>query len=101
MDKGRGGSGGGQRCGQLAANMSTLAHPHDDHPPLNGQHHPDHQHKRHAHALFQAEHGLRLGIESFPRQAQNLVVVERHVLRRGVGHAGILSADPSLASMSP
>ena len=81
-------SGGSERGGNLAANMSALAHAHDHHPAAAPHEVANRFDELVANARPQGQHSGRLNLESLSGKAQQLGCIKV----RGVkSHATILS----------
>lgn len=78
-----------QRGGDLAPDVSALAHAHDDDPTTTGQHDLNGLHELLTHPLSQVLHGLRLDPEGLTGQRQALDCIERD----GWTHRSILVSD--------
>ena len=81
----------GSECGgNLASDMTALAHAHDNHPTADTQHHLDGVRKRLIKMLLQTKHSGSLDVQCLARQSNGLLCLT--VSGRGVlaCHAFIL-----------
>ena len=101
MDKKRGGAGGGQRGGDLAAHMAAFAHAHHYHTAPGLQHHLHRLGKHTIHAGRQAVQGFHLNVEGLAGQAQGLISVKRGQRGGGGSHAWILSTGHAGRAVQP